>query len=301
MVTAAMVKELRERTGAGMVDCKNALKESNGDIDQAIKILREKGMSAMSKKASRIASEGVSYTNVENGVGVILEVNSETDFVAKNAEFTQFVSDVAIQIAKNNVTTTKELLEQKWHLDTNNTVEQVLGEKTVVIGEKLSIRRFEKYETKNTIVTYIHAGGKVAVMVELQASDTPLVQETGKNIAMQIAAMNPQFVKKEQVSKDFVEKEREILTQQAIAQGKPASVVEKVIEGRLQKVIKDMCLIEQEYVKETNCTVQQYLDKVSKEAGETISVIRFVRYETGEGIAKKEENFADEVAKTIQG
>ena len=301
MITAAMVKELRERTGAGMVDCKNALTESSGDIERAVEILREKGMAALSKKAGRVASEGISYAQVENGMGIVLEVNSETDFVAKNAEFTQFVADVAKQIAGSSSTTAEQLLTEKWHLDTNTTVEDVLAQKTALIGEKLSIRRFEKYATQNTVVTYIHAGGKVAVMVELAAPDVPATQEAGKNLAMQIAAMNPRFVDRSQVSAEYIEKEKEILTQQAIAEGKPANIVEKMTEGRLNKNLKEICLIDQEYVKDGDLTINQYLETVSKEVGSKVSVVRFVRYETGEGIEKKEENFAEEVAKTMQG
>ncbi|MCL1995452.1 MAG: translation elongation factor Ts [Defluviitaleaceae bacterium] len=300
MITAAMVKELRERTGAGMVDCKNALKDSAGDVEQAVEILRKKGMAALSKKAGRIASEGVSYAKVEDGMGIILEVNSETDFVAKNAEFTQFVADVAKQIAKSSTTLPEELLKEKWLLDTNSTVEDILGQKTAIIGEKLNIRRFEKYETKNTVLTYIHAGGKVASMLELTTNDNPTAIEAGKNIAMQIAAMNPMFLDRSYVSEEFIEKEKAILTQQAIDSGKPANVVEKMVEGRLSKSLKEICLMDQEYVKDGDMTVKQYLDNVSKEAGTKVSIVRFVRYETGEGLEKKEDNFAEEVAKTMQ-
>ena len=300
-VTAAMVKELRERTGAGMVDCKNALTESSADIERAIEILREKGLSALAKKSGRVASEGLSYTYIEGNLGIIVEVNSETDFVAKNNEFTSFVENVAKQIFKSSSKLPDELLKEPWHIDTSITVEEVLSHKTAIIGEKLSIRRFEKYETNGVLTNYIHAGGKVAVMLELSGSTNDKIQEVGKNIAMQIAAMNPRFTDRSKVPQDFIEKEKEILTQQALAEGKPANIVEKMIEGRLNKYLKDICLIDQEYVKDSDLTIKQYLENVSKEVGHPISIERFVRYETGEGIEKKEENFAEEVNKAMNG
>ena len=299
MVTGAMVKELREKTGAGMVDCKNALIEAEGNIERAIEILREKGLNALSKKSGRIASEGVSYAYAENDLGIILEVNSETDFVAKNPEFVTFVEDVAKQIKNSPVSDVESLLAENWHIDKNITVEQALSQKIAIIGEKLSIRRFEKYQSENTIVVYIHGKGKVAVMLELSGKTSPALEEAGKNTAMQIAAMRPQFIDQSQISQEFIAKEREIETQKALAEGKPANIVDKVVTGRVNKNLKEICLNEQEYVKDGSLTVKAYLAQVSKEAGHPVEVLRFVRYETGEGIEKKEENFAEEVSKAM--
>jgi len=298
MVTGAMIKDLRERTGAGMSDCKAALTEANGDIERAIEILREKGLSAISKKAGRVASEGLSHAMIKGDLGIALEVNSETDFVAKNAEFVTFVNQVAEQIADSSATDAESLLKEKWHLDNSLTVEDALSQKIATIGEKLSIRRFTKFTKVEgaELVTYIHAGGKVAVLVELKGAGD--IQQVGKDVAMQIAAMNPQFVSSDEVPADFIEKERKILTEQALAEGKPANIVEKMIEGRLHKGLKEICLNDQEFVKDGDFTVKSY---VEKNLGSDAKVLRFVRFETGEGIQKKEENFAEEVAKAMQG
>ena len=301
MATAALIKELREKTGAGMVDCKNALNETNGDIEAAIKHLREKGLSALAKKSGRVAAEGLSNAFLVDGMGIIVEVNSETDFVGKNAEFVSFVEQVANQIAKSTANTAEELLTEKWHLDTNVSVEEALSQKIAVIGEKLSIRRFERYQSSNELVTYIHAGGKVAVMIELEGAKGDKVVEAGKNIAMQIAAMAPKFVTRDEVPADFIANEREILTKIALDEGKPANIVEKMIEGRLSKSLKDICLLDQEYVKDSSFTVGSYLESVSKEVGNSLSVKRFVRFATGEGIEKEETDFAAEVAAAMKG
>ena len=305
-VTAAMVKELRESTGVGMVDCKNALTETDGNIEKAIDLLREKGLAAAAKKAGRIASEGLVFANIlpDNSVGAVIEVNSETDFVAKNVEFKTYVENVSKQVLASKSNTLEELLNETWAEDTSLTVQEALNQKIAVIGENLSIRRFERFEKQDNgaLVAYVHGAGKVVVLLDLVSdvvNDT--LKEAGRNICMQIAAMSPKFVNRDEVPAEFIEKEKEILTQQAINEGKPANIVEKMIAGRLNKELKAKCLCDQEYVKDDNMSVSQYLESVSKEIGATISIARFVRFETGEGLEKKEENFADEVNKAIQG
>ncbi len=298
-VTAALVKELREISGAGMVDCKNALTETNGDLEKAIEVLREKGLAAAAKKAGRIASEGLCYAYItdDNKTGVLVEINSETDFVAKNQEFKNYVHAVALQVSKSKAATMEELLEEKWIEDENITVKEALSQKIAVIGENLSIRRFERFEKTEdgAIVSYIHGGGKVAVMLKL-ASGAALdqLEEAGKNVCMQIAAMSPKFIDKSDVPQEFIDKEKEILTQQALNEGKPANIVEKMIIGRLNKELKDFCLLEQEYVKDSEHTIASYLKSVGD-----ITIKQFVRFETGEGLEKKEENFAEEVSKVM--
>ncbi len=304
MITAAMIKELRESTGAGMVDCKNALTEAEGNMERASEILREKGLAAAAKKAGRIASEGLVYSILSDDTskGVVVEVNSETDFVAKNDAFKSFVNDVAVQVMGSSAKTVEELANEQWYVDKSITVKDALTQKIAIIGENLGIRRFTKFERTESgmIVNYIHGGGRVVVMVEmLSAIANDAVLEAGKNVCMQIAAMSPQFVKRSEISEEFINKEKEILTQQALNEGKPANIVEKMIVGRLNKGLKELCLLDQEYVKDSEMTVQAYLDKVGKENGAPITLTRFVRYETGEGLAKKEENFAEEVSKAM--
>ncbi len=303
-VTAALVKELREISGAGMVDCKNALVATDGDLEKAIEILREKGLSAAAKKAGRIATEGLVYAYItdDNKKGVLVEVNSETDFVAKNQEFKNYVHAVALQVAQSQAQTIEELLDEKWIDDQSVTVKEALSQKIAVIGENLNIRRFERFEIQEegAIVSYIHGGGKVAVMLKMASSvAVDKLTEAGKNVCMQIAAMSPRFIDKADVPQEFIEKEKEILTQQALNEGKPANIVEKMIIGRLNKELKDFCLLEQEYVKDAELTVSGYLKAFGSENGGEISVKQFVRYETGEGLEKKEENFADEVNKAM--
>ncbi len=303
-VTAALIKELREITGVGMSDCKKALVETDGDVQKAVEFLREKGLAAAAKKAGRVAAEGLVSTLIENNIGVVVEVNSETDFVAKNAAFVDYVNEVAVQCSKTCSTSTEELLTEKWYLDETLSVQDALSSKIAVIGENLSIRRFAKMEQEeNTVlVSYIHGAGKVAVLLKLATEvSAEKVEEAGKNICMQIAAMNPKFVSRNEVSDEFIENEREILKQQALNEGKPADIVDKMIVGRLNKLLKEFCLIDQEYVKDGDFTVASYLEAISKEVGASVTIKEFVRFETGEGIEKKEENFAEEVAKTMQG
>ncbi len=308
-VTAAMIKELREMTGVGMSTCKEALVEADGNIEKAVEILREKGLAAAAKKAGRIAAEGLSYAYItdDNKVGVVVEVNSETDFVAKNAEFQKFVNAVAKQVVKSDAKDVEELFNEKWIEDESITVKEALTQKISVIGENLTIRRFKKFvnDENGYLVSYLHAGGKVAVLLQF-ATDvkSDALNEAGKNIAMQIAAMNPEFVDKDAVPADYIQKETEILTQQAkndpANASKPDQVIEKMITGRLNKELKEKCLVEQEYVKAENKeTVKQYVESVAKEIGGKVSVKDFVRFETGEGIEKKEEDFAAEVNKAM--
>jgi len=306
-VTAAMVKELREASGAGMMDCKKALTEADGNMEQAQKILREKGLAAAAKKAGRVASEGLSYVYLSDAkdIAVVVEVNSETDFVAKNAEFQAFVNKVALQAAGSENSDLEKFLDEKWNEDKALTVKEALSHMVARIGENLTIRRFEKLVKSpgGTFASYIHAGGKVAVVVELEGAANDAVLEAGRNICMQIASMNPQFVSRNDVSESFIQSELEILTQQAKNDeknhGKPDNIIEKMVEGRLGKHLKGLCLYDQEYVKDGDLTVEKYLETVSKEVGSPVKVLKFVRFETGEGIAKKEENFADEVNKAM--
>ena len=304
-VTAALVKELREVTGVGMVDCKNALVETDGNIEKAVELLREKGLSAAAKKAGRVATEGLvhTYISADNKTGVVIEVNSETDFVAKNEAFRSFVEAAAKQAAGSEADSMDAYFAQGWCEDSSITVRDALNQKIAVIGENLNIRRFQRFNRTEAgaLVAYVHGGGRVAVLLHLQcATENDLLMETGKNVCMQIAAMGPKFVSRDKVPQDFIEKEREILTQQALNEGKPANIAEKMVEGRLAKALRDFCLLEQEYVKDGDLTVAKYLEGAGKEMGAPISVVDFVRYETGEGLEKKEENFAEEVSKAMQ-
>ncbi|MDR3090687.1 MAG: translation elongation factor Ts [Clostridiales bacterium] len=303
-VTAALVKELRELSGAGMVDCKNALTEADGNIEKAIELLREKGMAAAVKKAGRIASEGLcqAYIDESGKTAVVVEVNSETDFVAKNAEFRSFVDAVARQAAASSSKDMEGLYAEKYLEDPSLTLREALNGKILTIGENLNARRFERFsgDGSTTFVSYIHAGGKVAVILELAGPAGEALTEAGKNLAMQIAAMNPLFVDRESVPEEFIQKEREILTQAALNENaqsdkpKPEKVVrENIVEGRLSKELKNFCLLEQEYVKDGAMTVAAYLKSVDG----TAKALRFARFETGEGLEKKGENFAEEVSK----
>ena len=307
-ITAAMVKELREMTGAGMMDCKKVLTEANGDMEKAVELLREKGLAASAKKAGRIASEGMVevYLSDDNKVGAIVEVNSETDFVAKNQVFRDYVAAVAKQAAETTAKDIDAFFEEKWALDNNFTVKEALSQQVAVIGENLNIRRFEKYEKAQSgkLVSYIHGGGRIGVLIELACEkEADALVELGKNIAMQIAALNPKFIAEKDVPADFIAKETEILTVQAKNDpknaSKPDNIIAKMIEGRLKKELKEFCLVEQPYVKDGDLTVQKYIDSVAKEVGAPIEITRFTRFETGEGMAKKEENFAEEVAKAM--
>ncbi len=307
-ITAAMVKELREMTGVGMMDCKKALAETDGDMEKAVELLREKGLAASAKKAGRIASEGMVeiYLSDDNKIGAIVEVNSETDFVAKNQVFRDYVAAVAKQASASSAKDMDEFFAEKWNQDEQFTVKEALSQQVAVIGENLNIRRFEKYEKTGSgkLVSYIHGGGRIGVLIELACEkEADALVELGKNVAMQIAALNPKFITEKDVPQDFIDKETEILTVQAKNDpknaNKPDNIIEKMIVGRLKKEMKEFCLVEQPYVKDGDLTVQKYIDSVAKEVGAPIEITRFVRFETGEGMEKKEENFADEVAKAM--
>lgn len=308
-ITAAMVKELRELTGVGMLDCKKALAETDGDMDKAVEFLREKGLAASAKKAGRIAAEGIVVVKVtdDNKTGVMVEVNSETDFVAKNPVFVEYVGQVADQVIGSDAADIDALLEETWKAEPEYTVSQALSQKVAVIGENLKIRRFAKFVKSESgrIVSYVHGGGRIGVLVELLcANESEALDELGKNVAMQIAALNPKFIATEDVPQEFIDHEMEILVKQAQEDpknaNKPANILEKMVTGRLKKELKEFCLLEQPYVKDGDMTVKQYVDSVAKEVGAPIKVSRVVRFETGEGLEKKEENFAEEVAKQMQ-
>ena len=302
-VTASMVKELREITGAGMMDCKKALNETDGNIDEAVEYLRKNGQAKAEKKAGRVAAEGLVQAVIKDDKrAAIVEVNSETDFVAKNEEFQTFVKDVAEQALNTPAADVDGFLAENWAADSSKTVKDVLTEKVAVIGENLSIRRFEKIESDGCIVSYIHGGGRIGVLVE---GDTDMVNDEVKtclkNVAMQIAAMAPKYVSNAEVSEDYKAHEKEILLAQAKIENpdKPDNIIEKMIIGRLNKQLKEICLLDQAYVQDSDMTVVKYVESVAKAAGAKLSIKKFVRYETGEGIEKKEEDFAAEVAKQI--
>ena len=293
MVTASQVKDLREKTGAGMMDCKKVLTETDGDMEKAIELLRERGIAKAAKKSDRIAAEGLvdAYVSEDGKVGAVVEVNAETDFVAKNDEFKTFVKDVAKQIVETNPASVDELLNAKSIVETDKTVGEVLTNKIATIGENMSIRRFVRYESTGLVEKYIHGEGKIGVLVELENGNN----ELAKDICMQIAAAKPEFLNRESVPAERVEKEMEILKAQAMNEGKPAEIAEKMVQGRIGKFYGEICLVEQDFVKNPDMKVKQLLE--SKGA----KVIRFARFEKGEGIEKKEENFAEEVAKQIKG
>ena len=303
-VTAAMVKELREMTGAGMMDCKKALANTDGDMDKAVEYLRENGMAKAAKKAGRIAAEGIVKTVVEGTKAAIVEVNSETDFVAKNADFNAYVEDVAAQALTTKAADIDAFLAESWNKDSSKTVADALAGQIAVIGENLKIRRFAQLEEANGfIASYIHMGGKIGVLVDVETDVVnDAVKEMAKNVAMQIAALNPKYVSRDEISEEYIAHEKEILLAQIMndpkESQKPEKVINGMIEGRVSKELKEICLVDQVYVKaeDGKQTVAKYLDEVSKAVGTPVSVKRFVRFETGEGIEKKQEDFAAEVA-----
>lgn len=300
--TAADVKSLRESTGAGMMDCKNALAASDGDMEKALEFLREKGLAAAAKKAGRIAAEGMVFAKATDNAGVVVEINSETDFVAKNGDFQKFASDVADTILENNVSDVEALAECKC-AGSDMSVAEALREKVLTIGENIKIRRFAKFEG-GVNVPYMHMGGKIGVLINLAVSDNlkgnASVSELGRDLAMQIAAMSPSWLTSSEVPADILDKEKEILTAQAMNEGKPQQVAEKMVMGRIKKFYAENCLLEQAYVKEDKITVAAHVANVAKELGGEISVTKFVRFEKGEGLEKREDNFADEVASMMK-
>ncbi|MCI8620829.1 MAG: elongation factor Ts [Clostridia bacterium] len=293
MVTANLVKELREKTGAGMMDCKKVLTETDGDMVKAEELLRERGITKAAKKSSRIATEGlvVAFVSSDKKIGAVVEVNAETDFVAKNEEFKTFANDVAEQVVKTNPKDVEELLKQKYVKDEAKTVEEVLTDKIATIGENMSIRRFVRFESNGLIEKYIHGEGKIGVLVSMEGGD----ETVAKDICMQIAAARPEFLDRKDVPADRVEKEMEILKAQAMNEGKPAEIAEKMVQGRIGKFYGEICLVDQEYVKDPSMKVSDLLSQKNARISE------FARIEKGEGLEKKEENFAEEVAKQING
>ncbi len=308
-ITAGQVKELREMTGAGMMDCKKALTATEGDMDKAVDYLRENGLAKAEKKAGRIAAEGIVKTNIsaDKKRASIVEVNSETDFVAKNEKFQAFVEAVAAQAIDTDAADIEAFLNEAWAADTSKTVNEELASMIATIGENMNIRRFEKVSCDNGIVVdYIHAGGKIGVLVAAETDSTSdAVVECLKNVAMQVAAMNPKYLSSADVSDEYKEKEKEVLLAQAKNDpknaGKPDEIIEKMIIGRLNKELKEVCLTEQLYVKAENKeSVAKYVDMVAKENGCNITLKQFVRFETGEGLEKKNEDFAAEVASQLK-
>ena len=299
-ITASMVKELREMTGAGMMDCKKALNETNEDMDAAIEFLRKNGQAKAEKKAGRIAAEGIVKAVVKDDkVAAIVEVNSETDFVAKNEEFQGFVDAVVNQVADSDAADMDAFMAEAWAADTTKTVKDALIEKVAVIGENLNIRRFEKIVTDGCVVDYIHGGGRIGVLIEAEADVVnDEIKKCLKNVAMQVAAMSPKYTSRAEVSQEYMDHEKEILLAAAKKENpeKPENIIEKMIIGRLNKELKEICLLDQAYVQDSDLTVAKYVEKVAKENNANVTVKRFVRFETGEGIEKKQEDFAAEVA-----
>lgn len=296
-ITAQSVKELREMTGCGMMDCKKALSEADGDMDKAVEYLREKGLAKAAKKAGRIAAEGIVMAYTEGKVSVVVEVNAETDFVAKNEQFLDFVKTVATAVAQKNPADVEAL--KAVEVD-GTTIGDMLTEKISTIGENMNIRRFVRYE--GDCVTYIHAGGKIGVIVKFNSdvADKDGFEAMGKDVCMQITAMNAPYLNREAVPADVVEHEKEILTVQAMNEGKPEEIAKKMVMGRINKFYKENCLLEQEFVKDNNFSVKQYIDDVAKKLGGSIELVEYARIEKGEGIEKKEEDFAAEVASMIK-
>ena len=307
-ITAALVKELREITGAGMMACKKALTETAGDMDKAVEYLREQGLAGAEKKAGRIAAEGVSFTKISDDgkTGVVVEVNAETDFVAKNEKFQNFVKEVATQALKTSATDIDSFLQEKWDLDPSKTVAEQLSATISVIGENMNIRRFTKITEENGFVQdYIHSGGRIGVLLQVKSTVVnDAIKDMAKNLAMQIAALNPKYITRAEVDQEYLKNEKEILL--AAAKNEKPNAPEKVllgmVEGRLNKELQEVCLVDQVYVRaeDGKQKVGQYLESVAKAQNAEISLVRFVRYETGEGLEKKNEDFAAEVAAQIK-
>ena len=292
MISASLVKELREKTGAGMMDCKKVLTETDGDMERAAELLRERGITKAAKKSDRIAAEGLVYCYLSDDkkVGAVLEVNAETDFVAKNDEFRKFVADTAKQVAVNNPKDVEELLAQKALVDETKTVQDILTDKIATIGENMSVRRFVRFETEGFLVSYTHGDGKIGVLVDCANGD----ETVAKDVCMQIAAAKPEYLNREEVPENQVAHEMEILKAQAMNEGKPEAIAEKIVQGRIGKFYGEICLLEQDFVKNPDEKVQKFLND-----NNTV-VTRFARIEKGEGLQKREENFAEEVANQLK-
>ena len=292
MVTAALVKELREKTGAGMMDCKKVLTETDGDMEKAIELLRERGIAKAAKKSGRVAAEGLveAYISEDGKVGAVVEVNSETDFVAKNEEFKTFVMNVAKQVVEKNPKDVEDLLNQEATFEAGKTVNEALVGKIATIGENLTIRRFARFESKGLLESYIHGDGKIAVLINMAKGD----KEVAKDLCMQIAAARPEYLNEQSVPAERVEKEKEILKVQTMNEGKPEAIAEKIVQGRIRKFFEEICLVDQVFVKDSNMKVSELLKQKDAE------VVEFARFEKGEGIEKKEENFAEEVMNQLK-
>lgn len=301
--TAQDVKTLREKTGCGMMDCKKALTESNGDMDAAIDFLREQGLAKAAKKAGRIAAEGVAFatTNEEGNIGVVIEVNAETDFVAKNADFQAFVKTLADTVIAENPADVDALAECK-AFGTDVTVAALLQEKIQTIGENIKIRRFARYE--GAVVSYVHAGGRIGVIAKFDTTADIAAKDEfkayAKDVAMQVAAVNPAYLNQDSVPAEDIEHERKILTEQVINEGKPAQIADKIVNGKISKFFKENCLVDQIFVKDNDLTVQKYTEKVAKELGGSIVITGFTRFEKGEGLEKRQDDFAAEVANMVK-
>ena len=292
MVTASQVKDLREKTGAGMMDCKKVLTETDGDMEKAIELLRERGIAKAAKKSGRVAAEGLveAYISEDGKVGAIVEVNAETDFVAKNDEFKNFVLSVAKQVVEKNPKDLDDLLAQESIDEAGKTVKDVLTDKIAKIGENMNIRRFARFETAGLLESYIHGDGKIAVLVNMKGGD----HEVAKDVCMQIAAARPEYLNEASVPEDRLNKEKEILKAQTMNEGKPEAIAEKIVQGRIRKFFEEVCLVDQVFVKDSNKKVSDILKEHNSE------VTEFARFEKGEGIEKKEENFAEEVMKQLK-
>ena len=292
MVTASLVKELREKTGAGMMDCKKVLTETDGDLEKAAELLRERGIAKAAKKSGRVAAEGLveAYVSEDGKVGAIVEVNAETDFVAKNEEFKTFVMNVAKQVAKTNPKDVETLLAEEATFEPGKTINEVLVNKIATIGENMNIRRFARFESNGLVEKYIHGDGKIAVLVNMAKGD----KEVAKDICMQIAAARPEYLNEQSVPAERVEKEKEILKAQTMNEGKPEAIAEKIVQGRIGKFFSEICLVDQAFVKNPDIKVSQLLTEKNAE------IVEFARFEKGEGIEKKEENFAEEVMKQLK-
>jgi len=304
MISASVVKELRERTGAGMMDCKKALTESNGDIEKAVEILREKGLAAAAKKSGRIASEGLiaTYVSEDKKLASIVEVNCETDFVSLNGDFIALAENAAEMASRTSASNIEALVAEKYVADESITLKDAVTGLIAKLGENMNVRRFKRFEENNgMIASYTHGGGRIGVLVQVKCDKVnEVVEEVAKNVAMQVAAANPLFLNKSFVDQETLDKEREIYRAQALNEGKPEKIVDKMVEGRIHKYLKEVCLVDQVWVRDPELTISKYLAQKSKEIGSTIEVVGFVRYEKGEGLEKKEENFAEEVMKQMQ-
>lgn len=299
--TAKDVKALREKTGCGMMDCKKALTEADGNMDKAVDYLREQGLAKQAKKSGRIAAEGVAFakTNADNTVGVVIEVNAETDFVAKNADFQAFVETCADTVMEQNPADVEALLACT-AAGSTETVDALLKEKILTIGENIKIRRFERFE--GAVTSYIHAGGRIGVIVKFDTdvADKEGFQPYAKDVAMQIAAINPSYLNKDTVPAEVLEHEKSIMMAEVVNSGKPEAIAEKIVMGKVGKYYKENCLVDQVFVKDSSMSVTQYTNNVAKELGGSITITGFVRYEKGEGLEKREDNFADEVANMVK-